>query len=204
MRSKVVRFPSIFLAPYNAVIYCRYILYREADSVKREITHRGISCIGDRTRWDCRFSTEVIAMITIHNVDVTLLFYGSLGAKRKEVENCTLFTFFDKTSHVRLWGDLHDFSVALVDVVFPKDMVIRSQIHQRYIGVSFTEEGQMVSYNRKAEMRESSNGIGFFMLLCRSGKTSKNRQSLILCDVPPSYLVKTCDWLQTIYVCLNI
>ncbi len=102
-------------------------------------------------------------MITIHNVDETLLFYGSLGAERKEVGNCTLFTFFDKTSHVRLWGDLHGFCVASVDVIFPKDMVIRSQIHQRYIGISFTEEGQMVSYNRKAEMRESHNGIDCYV-----------------------------------------
>lgn len=86
-------------------------------------------------------------MITIHNVDETILFYGSLGAERKDVGNCTSFTFFDKTSHVRFWGDLQGFCVASVDVIFPKDMVIRSQIQQRYIGISFTEEGQMVSYN---------------------------------------------------------
>ena len=36
-------------------------------------------------------------MITIHNIDETLLFYGSLGAEQKEIGNCTLFTFFDKT-----------------------------------------------------------------------------------------------------------
>ena len=41
-------------------------------------------------------------MITIHNIDETLLFYGSLGAEQKEIGNCTLFTFFDKTSYVRL------------------------------------------------------------------------------------------------------
>ena len=39
-------------------------------------------------------------MITIHNIDETLLFYGSLGAEQKEIGNCTLFTFFDKTSYV--------------------------------------------------------------------------------------------------------
>ena len=98
-------------------------------------------------------------MITIHNIDETVLFYGSLGAERKEIRNCTVFTFFDKASHVRFWGDLRGFCVASVDVVLPKDMVIRSQIQQRYIGISFTEEGQMVSYNRKAEVRESRNGI---------------------------------------------
>jgi len=32
-------------------------------------------------------------MITIHNIDETLLFYGSLGAEQKEIGNCTLFTF---------------------------------------------------------------------------------------------------------------
>lgn len=102
-------------------------------------------------------------MITIHNVDETLLFYGSLGAERKEIGNCTAFTFFDETSHVRFWGDLRGFCVASVDVVYPKDMVIRSQIQQRYIGISFTEEGQVVSYNRKAAVRESRNGIDCYV-----------------------------------------
>ena len=32
-------------------------------------------------------------MITIHNVDETLLFYGSLGAERKEVGNGILLPF---------------------------------------------------------------------------------------------------------------
>ena len=102
-------------------------------------------------------------MITIHNVDETVLFYGSLGAERKEIGNCTAFTFFDKTSHVHFWGDLRGFCVASVDVVYPKDMVIRSQIQQRYIGISFTEEGQVVSYNRKAKVRESRNGIDCYV-----------------------------------------
>ena len=65
-------------------------------------------------------------------------------------------------------GDLRGFCVASVDVVLPKDMVIRSQIQQRYIGISFTEEGQMVSYNRKAEVRESRNGIDCYVLILRS------------------------------------
>lgn len=102
-------------------------------------------------------------MITIHNVDETVLFYGSLGAERKKIGNCTAFTFFDQTSHVRFWGDLRGFCTASVDVVSPKDMVIRSQIQQRYIGISFTEEGQMVSYNRKTEVRESRNGIDCYV-----------------------------------------
>ena len=102
-------------------------------------------------------------MITIHNVDETLLFYGSLGAERKEVGNGILFTFFDKTSYVRFWGDLRGFCVASVDVIYPKDMVIRSQIRQRYIGIGFTEEGQIVSYSRKAEVRESRNGIDCYV-----------------------------------------
>ena len=102
-------------------------------------------------------------MITIHNIDETILFYGSLGAERKEAGNCTLFTFFDKTSYVRFWGDLHGFCVASVDVVFPRDLIIRSQIYQRYIGISFTEEGHMVSYNRKTEMRKSHNGTDCYI-----------------------------------------
>lgn len=105
----------------------------------------------------------VITMITIHNIDETLLFYGSLGAEQKEIGNCTLFTFFDKTSYVRFWGDLHGFCVASVDVIFPKDIVFRSQIQQRYIGIGFTEEGQMISYNRKSEMRKSRNGIDCYV-----------------------------------------
>ena len=81
-------------------------------------------------------------MITIHDVDETILFYGSLGAERKETGNCTLFSFFDAASYVRFWGDLHGFCVASADVVFPKDLVIRSQIRQRYIGLSFTKKGR--------------------------------------------------------------
>ena len=102
-------------------------------------------------------------MITIHDVDETILFYGSLGAERKETGNCTLFSFFDAASYVRFWGDLHGFCVASADVVFPKDLVIRSQIRQRYIGLSFTEEGQMVSYNRKAEARGSRDGMDCYV-----------------------------------------
>ncbi len=74
-----------------------------------------------------------------------------------------MFTFFDKTSYVRFWGDLHGFCVASVDVIFPKDIVFRSQIQQRYIGIGFTEEGQMISYNRKSEMRKSRNGIDCYV-----------------------------------------
>lgn len=102
-------------------------------------------------------------MITIHGIDETILFYGSLGAERKELGNCTLFTFFDKASHVRFWGDLHGFCAASVDFVCPKDMLIRSQIRQRYIGISFTEEGRLISYNRKSEIRESGSGIDCYV-----------------------------------------
>ena len=102
-------------------------------------------------------------MITIHNIEETLLFYGSLGARRQDLGNGVAFSFNDEVSHVRFWGDLHGFCVASVDVVFPQDMTIRSQIHQRYIGVSFTEEGQVISYNRKTDMRASGNGIDCYV-----------------------------------------
>ena len=46
-------------------------------------------------------------MITIHNIDETVLFYGSLGAERKEIRNCTVFTFFDKASHCPFLGEIY-------------------------------------------------------------------------------------------------
>ena len=51
-------------------------------------------------------------MVTIHNIDETLRFYGSFGAKQMDVENGTCFTFPDKSSYIRFWGNLHGFCVA--------------------------------------------------------------------------------------------
>ena len=94
-------------------------------------------------------------MITIHSIDETLLFYGSLGAKKTDTRNGSLFTFSDQSSYVQFWGDLPGFCAASVDVVFPRDILTRSQFHERYIGIGFMEEGSVVSYNRKADMRRS-------------------------------------------------
>lgn len=102
-------------------------------------------------------------MITIHNIDETLLFYGSLGATRRDMGNGACFSFLDPSSYVRLWGDLHSFCVAAVDIIIPKDMILRSQFRERYIGISFTEEGCVVTYNRKADMRESHAGADCYV-----------------------------------------
>lgn len=102
-------------------------------------------------------------MITIHNIDETLRLYGSLGAQQTETGNGELFTFGSPSSYVRFWGDLHGFCVASVDMVFPEDMITRSQFHERYIGISFMEEGGVVTYNRKTEIRESRAGVDCYV-----------------------------------------
>ena len=102
-------------------------------------------------------------MVTIHNIDETLRLYGSLGAQQTNTGNSTCFTFKDSSSYVRLWGDLHSFCTASVDMVFPKDMITRSQFHERYIGISFMEEGNVVTYNRKTEIRESRTGMDCYV-----------------------------------------
>ena len=79
-------------------------------------------------------------MVTIRNIDETFRFYGSFGADRQKTGNGTRFTFPDKSSYIRFWGDLHDFCVAAVDFTPPEDVIFRSQIHQRYLGIDFHEE----------------------------------------------------------------
>ena len=102
-------------------------------------------------------------MVTIHNIDETLRFYGSFGAKQMDVENGTCFIFPDKSSYIRFWGNLHGFCVAAVDFTPPEDVVFRSQIHQRYLGIGFHEEGHYVSYIRKSDARYSTSGISCFV-----------------------------------------
>lgn len=102
-------------------------------------------------------------MVTIHSLEETFLFYASLGAAKKETGNGSWFTFPDKTSHVRFWGDLYGFSAAAVDITFPQNMITRSQFRERYIGISFTEEGSVVTYNRKTETRRSCIGADCYV-----------------------------------------
>ena len=103
-------------------------------------------------------------MVTIRNIDETFRFYGSFGADRQKTGNGTRFTFPDKSSYIRFWGDLHDFCVAAVDFTPPEDVIFRSQIHQRYLGIGFHEEGRYLSYMRKSDVRESTAGINCFVL----------------------------------------
>lgn len=102
-------------------------------------------------------------MIKIHSIDETLRLYGSLGAHQTDTGNGDLFTFGNPNSYVRFWGDLHGFCVASVDMVFPEDQITRSQFHERYIGISFMEEGSVVTYNRKTEIRESRTGVDCYV-----------------------------------------
>lgn len=111
----------------------------------------------------CQFSTWLTEMITIHTAEETLQFYASLGAAQTNTGNGPLFTFNDQRSYVRFWGDLKGFCVASVDITFPRDMITRSQFHERYIGVSFTEEGSVATYNRKSEVRNSHTGIDCYV-----------------------------------------
>ena len=90
-------------------------------------------------------------MIKIHSIDETFRFYGSLGARQADTGNGALFTFGHPSAYVRFWGDLHGFCAASVDMVFPEEQITRSQFHERYIGISFTQEGRVVTYNRKAD-----------------------------------------------------
>ena len=64
-------------------------------------------------------------MVTIRNIDETFRFYGSFGAKQMDVENGTCFTFPDKNSYIRFWGDLHGFCVAAVDFTPREDVIFR-------------------------------------------------------------------------------
>ena len=102
-------------------------------------------------------------MLTIHSIDETLRLYGSLGARQEETGNGSLFIFGDSSSYVRFWGDLHGFCVASVDMVFPENQITRSQFYERYIGISFMEEGSVVTYNRKTEIRESRAGVDCYV-----------------------------------------
>ena len=102
-------------------------------------------------------------MITIHSIDETLRLYGSLGARQTDTGNGELFTLKDPSSYVRFWGDLHGFCVASVDMIFPEDLMTRSQFYERYIGISFTEKGRVVSYNRKTDIRESRTGMDCYV-----------------------------------------
>lgn len=102
-------------------------------------------------------------MVTIHNIEETLRLYGSLGAQQTETGNGELFTFGNQSSYVRFWGNLHGFCVASVDMIFPEDMITRSQFHERYIGISFMEEGNVVTYHRKTEIRESKAGMDCYV-----------------------------------------
>ena len=102
-------------------------------------------------------------MVTIRNIDETLRFYGSFGAEQRDVGNGTCFTFPGKDSYVRFWGELHGFCMASVDFTPPEDVIFRSQIPQRYLGISFHEEGHYTSYMRKANARYSASGISCFV-----------------------------------------
>lgn len=102
-------------------------------------------------------------MVTIHDIDETFAFYATLGAARRDTGNGTWFTFPGQASHVRFWGDLHGFCVADVDVTFPHAIITRSQFRQRYIGISFTEKGHVITYNRKAQARESRIGVDYYV-----------------------------------------
>ena len=102
-------------------------------------------------------------MIKIHSIDETFRFYGSLGARQADTGNGALFTFGHPSAYVRFWGDLHGFCEDSVDMVFPAEQLTRSQFHERYIGISFTQEGRVVTYNRKADMRESRTGMDCYV-----------------------------------------
>lgn len=102
-------------------------------------------------------------MITIRSIEETLRFYGSFGASQKDMGNGLCFTFPDQRSYVRFWGDLHGFCVASVDFTPPEDVVFRSQIRQRYLGIGFHEEGRYLSYRKKADARAPAGGSHCFV-----------------------------------------
>lgn len=103
-------------------------------------------------------------MITIHNAEETFMFYASMGAKRVDVENGFCYLFPDQVSSVRVWGDLHGFSAATADFTCPKDIVARSQFDQRYIGVGFNDEGNVVAYSRKKQPRYFGEGVNCYVV----------------------------------------
>lgn len=103
-------------------------------------------------------------MITVHNTDDTFMFYASMGARRVKAENGFCYIFPDQASFVRVWGDLHGFSAATADLTYPKDIIARSQFKQRYIGIGFNDEGSVVAYSRKNQLRHLHKGINCYVV----------------------------------------
>ncbi len=104
-------------------------------------------------------------MITIHNTEEMLEFYGAQGAIRTASKGGFLYTFPfpENGSFVRFWGNLQGFSAASADFTYPNDTVIRSLFQQRYLGIGLSDEGSVISYNRKDKQQQLREGINCYV-----------------------------------------
>ena len=97
-------------------------------------------------------------MIVIHNIEEMFKFYVSLGGKREATANGFFYRFHDSGSYIRFWGNLRGFSAASADFIYPEDIVIRTQLTERYLGVGFSESGSIQTYQNKKQTRRFDGG----------------------------------------------
>ena len=102
-------------------------------------------------------------MITIHNVEEMFDFYISLGGIREETINGFYYRFPTADSYIRFWGNLRGFSAASADFIYPEDVVIRSQLTERYLGVGFSETGSIQTYQNKKQTRRFDDGCNCYV-----------------------------------------
>lgn len=102
-------------------------------------------------------------MITIHNIEEMFDFYVSLGGRREPAMNGFYYKFPGENSYIRFWGDLCGFSAASADFIYPEDVVIRSQLTERYLGVGFSEIGSIQTYQNKKQTRRFDDGCNCYV-----------------------------------------
>lgn len=102
-------------------------------------------------------------MIVIHNIEEMFKFYVSLGGKREATANGFFYRFHDSGSYIRFWGNLRGFSAASADFIYPEDIVIRTQLTERYLGVGFSESGSIQTYQNKKQTRRFDGGCNCYV-----------------------------------------
>lgn len=102
-------------------------------------------------------------MITIHTIEEMFAFYVSLGGKRERTLNGFFYRFPGNGSYIRFWGDLGGFSAASADFLYPEDVVIRTQLTERYLGVGFSETGSIQTYQQKNQARRFDDGCNCYV-----------------------------------------
>lgn len=102
-------------------------------------------------------------MIVIHSIEEMFAFYLSLGGTRENAVNGFFYRFPGRDSYIRFWGELRGFSAASADFVYPEDIVIRTQLTERYLGVGFSEAGSIQTYQHKKQARRFDDGCNCYV-----------------------------------------